>query len=149
MTEVLNTGPFSVIFQICLPNTNFAPSSSAYSRSLELAVLRLLPGDETPSAEPDPRLLAAPAAALERCRELTLEMADLARDNLRRGIQALTEVHPDSARELRRQVDRAVEQALANEIASGTAAPGQHWTADCTADGCVTLQETDPVSAVL
>jgi len=81
---------------------------------LERAVLRLLPGEETPSAEPDPRLLAAPAAALERCRELTLEMADLARDNLRRGIQALTEVHPDSARELRRQEERidGLEDAL-------------------------------------
>ena len=81
---------------------------------LERAVLRLLPGEETPSAEPDPRLLAAPAAALERCRELTLEMADLARDNLRRGIQALTEVHPDSARELRRQEARidGLEDAL-------------------------------------
>ena len=56
---------------------------------------------------------------------------------------------PYGARELRRQVDRAVEQALANQIASGTAHTGQHWTADCTADGCVTLQETDPVSAVL
>lgn len=81
---------------------------------LERAVLRLLPGEETPSAEPDPRLLAAPAAALERCRELNLEMADLARDNLRRGIQALTEVHPDSARELRRQEERidGLEDAL-------------------------------------
>ena len=81
---------------------------------LERAVLRLLPGEETPSAEPDPRLLAAPAAALERCRELTLEMADLARDNLRRGIQALTEVHPDAARELRRQEERidGLEDAL-------------------------------------
>lgn len=81
---------------------------------LERAVLWLLPGEETPSAEPDPRLLAAPAAALERCRELTLEMADLARDNLRRGIQALTEVHPDSARELRRQEERidGLEDAL-------------------------------------
>lgn len=81
---------------------------------LERAVLRLLPGKETPSAEPDPRLLAAPAAALERCRELTLEMADLARDNLRRGIQALTEVRPDSARELRRQEERidGLEDAL-------------------------------------
>ena len=113
---------------------------------LERAVLRLLPGEETPSAEPDPRLLAAPAAALERCRELTLEMADLARDNLRRGIQALTEVHPDSARELRRQVDRAVEQALANQIASGTAHTGQHWTADCTVDGEVTLMEESTLS---
>lgn len=81
---------------------------------LERAVLRLLPGEETPSAEPDSRLLAAPAAALERCRELTLEMADLARDNLRRGIQALTEVHPDAARELRRQEERidGLEDAL-------------------------------------
>lgn len=81
---------------------------------LERAVLRLLPGEEMPSAEPDPRLLAAPAAALERCRELTLEMADLARDNLRRGIQALTEVHPDAARELRRQEERidGLEDAL-------------------------------------
>ena len=81
---------------------------------LERAVLRLLPGEEMPSAEPDPRLLAAPAAALERCRELTLEMADLARDNLRRGIQALTEVHPDSAQELRRQEERidGLEDAL-------------------------------------
>ena len=81
---------------------------------LERAVLRLLPGEDEAPAEPDPRLLAAPAAALERCRELTLEMADLARDNLRRGIQALTEVHPDSARELRRQEERidGLEDAL-------------------------------------
>ena len=36
------------------------------------------------------------------------------RDNLRRGIQALTEVHPDSARELRRQEERidGLEDAL-------------------------------------
>lgn len=81
---------------------------------LERAVLRLLPGEDEAPAEPDPRLLAAPAAALERCRELTLEMADLARDNLHRGIQALTEVHPDSARELRRQEERidGLEDAL-------------------------------------
>ena len=81
---------------------------------LERAVLRLLPGEDGAPAEPDPRLLAAPAAALERCRELTLEMADLARDNLHRGIQALTEVHPDSARELRRQEERidGLEDAL-------------------------------------
>lgn len=81
---------------------------------LERAVLRLLPGEDEAPAEPDPRLLAAPAAALERCRELTLEMADLARDNLRRGIQALTEVHPDAARELRRQEERidGLEDAL-------------------------------------
>ena len=48
---------------------------------------------------------------------------------------------PYGARELRRQVDRAVEQALANQIASGTAHTGQHWTADCTVDGEVTLMD--------
>ena len=34
---------------------------------------------------------------------------------------------PYGARELRRQVDRAVEQALADRIASGTARPGAHY----------------------
>ena len=53
---------------------------------------------------------------------------------------------PYGARELRRQVDRAVEQALANQIASGTAHTGQHWTADCTVDGEVTLMEESTLS---
>ena len=53
---------------------------------------------------------------------------------------------PYGARELRRQVDRAVEQALADQIAAGCAHSGQHWTADCTADGTVTLAETDPAT---
>ena len=56
---------------------------------------------------------------------------------------------PYGARELRRQVDRAVEQALADCVASGTAQAGQHWTADCTADGKVTLvEENNVVSSV-
>ena len=54
---------------------------------------------------------------------------------------------PYGARELRRQVDRAVEQALADQIAAGTAHAGQHWTADCTADGGITLTEETVVSA--
>ena len=53
---------------------------------------------------------------------------------------------PYGARELRRQVDRAVEQALANQIASGRAHTGQHWTADCTVDGEVTLMEESTLS---
>ena len=47
------------------------------------------------------------------------------------------------ARELRRAVDRAVEQALADQIASGTACVGQHWTADCSADGSIVLREDE------
>ena len=47
------------------------------------------------------------------------------------------------ARELRRQVDRAVEQALADQIAAGTACTGQHWTADCTAEGAIVLRQDE------
>ncbi len=50
------------------------------------------------------------------------------------------------ARELRRAVDRAVEQALADRIASGTACVGQHWTADCSDDGAVILREDETVT---
>ena len=49
---------------------------------------------------------------------------------------------PYGARELRRQVDRAVEQAFADQIASGSVSLGQHWTADCTEDGRIVVQET-------
>lgn len=49
---------------------------------------------------------------------------------------------PYGARELRRQVDRAVEQAFADQIASGSVRLGQHWTADCTEDGTIVVQET-------
>ena len=54
--------------------------------------------------------------------------------------------HAGHARELRRQVDRAVEQALANRIAAGTACAGQHWTADCAADGSIVLREDETVT---
>ena len=50
------------------------------------------------------------------------------------------------ARELRRAVDRAVEQAFADRIASGTANTGQHWTADCSADGSIILREDETVT---
>ena len=47
------------------------------------------------------------------------------------------------ARELRRAVDRAVEQALADQIAAGAACTGQCWTADCAADGSIVLREDE------
>lgn len=49
-------------------------------------------------------------------------------------------------RELRRQVDRAVEQALADRIAAGDAPDGGRWLADCTENGEITLQAESPVS---
>jgi ATP-dependent Clp protease ATP-binding subunit ClpC len=50
---------------------------------------------------------------------------------------------PYGARELRHKVDRAVEQALADQIACGAVHMGQCYTADCTEDGTVLLKETD------
>ena len=55
---------------------------------------------------------------------------------------------PYGARELRRQVDRAVEQALADRIAAGEVPAGASYTADCTADGAVTLRLDDPAMLV-
>ena len=51
------------------------------------------------------------------------------------------EVPPYGARELRRTVSRAVEQALADRIAAGTAHPGTVYTADVDADGHIILTE--------
>ena len=50
-------------------------------------------------------------------------------------------VPPYGARELRRKVSRAVEQALADRIAAGTARPGVLYTADADANGHIILTE--------
>ncbi len=50
-------------------------------------------------------------------------------------------VPPYGARELRRTVSRAVEQALADRIAAGTAQPGTVYTADVDTDGHIILTE--------
>ena len=36
----------------------------------------------------------------------------------------------------------ALEQAFADQIASGSVSLGQHWTADCAEDGTIVVQET-------
>ena len=51
------------------------------------------------------------------------------------------------ARELRHEVDRAVEQALADRIASGDIHAGESYTADCTEQGDVTLVPARPAFA--
>ena len=56
-------------------------------------------------------------------------------------------VPPYGARELRRTVSRAVEQALADRIAAGTARAGTVYTADA-ADGRIILQESDLATCV-
>ena len=48
---------------------------------------------------------------------------------------------PYGARDLRRKVSRAVEQALADRIAAGQAFPGCCYTADVGADGRIVLRQ--------
>ena len=55
---------------------------------------------------------------------------------------------PYGARELRRTVSRAVEQALADRIAAGTAHPGVVYTADAAPDGSIVLVENDLATCV-
>ena len=57
-------------------------------------------------------------------------------------------VPPYGARELRRTVSRAVEQALADRIAAGTAHPGTVYTADVDADGHIILTEDTMTACV-
>ena len=57
-------------------------------------------------------------------------------------------VPPYGARELRRKVGRAVEQALADRIADGTAHPGAQYTADAAPDGTIVLTQDDLVACV-
>lgn len=57
-------------------------------------------------------------------------------------------VPPYGARELRRTVSRAVEQALADRIAAGTAHPGVTYTADAAPDGSIVLLENDLAACV-
>ncbi|MCI2046750.1 MAG: ATP-dependent Clp protease ATP-binding subunit [Faecalibacterium sp.] len=54
---------------------------------------------------------------------------------------------PYGARGLRHAVDRAVEQALADRIASGDAVPGGQYLADAGVDGTVTLTMDSPAFA--
>ena len=57
-------------------------------------------------------------------------------------------VPPYGARELRRTVSRAVEQALADRIAAGTAQTGAVYTADAASDGSIVLREQDLAACV-
>lgn len=57
-------------------------------------------------------------------------------------------VPPYGARELRRTVSRAVEQALADRIAAGTARAGAVYVADAAPDGGIVLRENDLAACV-
>ena len=75
---------------------------------LERAVDRLVPDGEEPEApvELDPRLLSAPAVALDRCREVAAEMAGEAVGGLREALAALKSYTPELAQSVRRREER-------------------------------------------
>ena len=58
------------------------------------------------------------------------------------------EVPAYGARDLRRKVSRAVEQALADRIADGTAHPGVTYTADVDGEGKIILTDSDFAACV-
>ena len=73
------------------------------SSMLEKIAITLVPEAKTPEAvvELDERLLATPALALERCRVLTMEMADAASTALRDSLNCLQEYDADVAKKIR------------------------------------------------
>ena len=75
---------------------------------LEKLVCRLVPDTAAPeaNAELDERLFATPSIALERCRNLTGEMADVAARALRGGADSILNYSPELAKGVREDENR-------------------------------------------
>ena len=75
---------------------------------LEKLVCRLVPDTAAPeaNAELDERLFATPSIALERCRNLTGEMADVAARALRGGADSILNYSPELAQAIREDENR-------------------------------------------
>ncbi len=97
-------------FYIAVIHTAFNAACTAcmfpLSAWLEKLAVRLVP--DQPEQEDriialDERLLGTPAIALERCRTLSIDMADAAVNSLNHSIQALTSLTPELAEQIRRE----------------------------------------------
>lgn len=75
---------------------------------LENLVMKLIPEGKTPehTEELDERLLATPSVALERCHEVTVDMAKCAVDALKSGMECLKEYTPELAQKAREEEDK-------------------------------------------
>ena len=75
---------------------------------LEKMVCRLVPDSKTPEkiAELDERLMDVPSVALERCQELTGEMADCAAETLKGGVELLSHYTEAKAKEVAEHEER-------------------------------------------
>ncbi|MBQ2704615.1 MAG: Na/Pi cotransporter family protein [Clostridia bacterium] len=73
------------------------------ARVLEKIVIKLVPDSSEPeiATELDERLLATPPIALDRCRKVTIDMANMSVAALRDGITALKEYTPELAESVR------------------------------------------------
>ncbi len=76
---------------------------------LEKLVTRLVPDDQKPESETelDERLLMTPAIALERCREVTFEMARTSAGALKDALMLLKQYSPSLADSIREKEERA------------------------------------------
>ncbi len=78
---------------------------------LEKLVTKLIPDAKKPESEEllDERLLMTPSIAIERCREVAADMAEVSVDALKDGIRSVSEYSPalaDSIRDKEEQADR-------------------------------------------
>ena len=78
------------------------------SSLLEKLAIKLIPDAKEPEviSELDDRLLATPSLALERCRVLTMEMAETAYNSLVGALDCLNEYNEDTAQKIREAEDR-------------------------------------------
>ena len=78
------------------------------SKLLEKLAMTLIPENKTPEKkeELDERLLATPSVALQRCHEVAVEMAEVAVETLKEGIQSLTNYTPELAESIRQKEDK-------------------------------------------
>ena len=94
---------------------------------LEKLVCKLVPDDEEPEvkAELDERLLTTPAIALERCHELTGEMAACAIQSAYSALDALTALTPELAAKVRKKEKKTdhLEDILASYLVKLSALP--------------------------
>jgi len=94
---------------------------------LEKLVCRLVPDDEEPEvkAELDERLLTTPPIALERCHDLTAEMAACAIQAAYDALDSLTNLTPDLAAKVRKEEKQTdhLEDILASYLVKLSALP--------------------------
>ncbi len=107
---ILNVAASEFSIAVCHSAFNIACTAMLLPLSgwLEKLSYAFIPRDKTPEkvAELDERLLATPAAALDRATALTIDMADCAAQAVTASLAALDGVDPDAASRIRDWEDR-------------------------------------------